>query len=120
MALTKKKRYKNLTMRRATRQSPGGSTFPKQAHLPIPTALAHSGSILTITFDTPVVLSSVLPAWTNNSQHVISAAQTSPTVVVLTFSGATAAGNVVVPQYDGGIHGTPAGGFVQPGTYTAT
>lgn len=119
MALTRKRRYKNLTMRRAIRTGPGTANLvPPQSPI-VPTSMVHSASILTVTFPTPVIYSGTLPAWTNNAQHVIGVAETSPMVWVLTFSGATAAGAVAVPFQDAAFRNN-AGGYVQPGSFTAS
>lgn len=119
MALTRKRRYKNLTMRRATRTGPGtANQTPPQTPLQVSGAV-HSASILTVTFSNPAIYSGILPGWTNNAQTVSGVTETSPTVWVLTFTGATAAGATVIPFEDPAFRSF-AGGYVQSGTVTAT
>jgi hypothetical protein len=84
----------------------------------VPTSLTHSGSTLLVVFPQPVIFSGSLPAWTNNSQHVIGVTITGQTTATLTFSGATAAGATVIPQNDPAFR-TSSAGYVDGGTYTA-
>ena len=119
MALTRKRRYKNLTMRRATRIGPGTKATPPPTSPVAVTSIVHSASILTVTFAQPVIYSGVLPGWTNNAQHCIGVTETSPTVWVLTMSGATAAGAVTVPYQDPAFRNN-SGGWVNAGAITAT
>lgn len=118
--LTKRKRYKNQTLRRArTSGSPGARSNSVVASNIVPTSFVHAANNLTVTFPAPVIYSGVLPGYLNNAQHVTAVSVTSPTVFVLTFSGATAAGNVTVPFQDPAFRSMSAG-YVQSGTYTAT
>lgn len=119
MALTRKRRYKNLTMRRATRTGPGTMNFRPPATPIVPTTMVHSLSILTVTFPEPVIYSGTLPGWTNNGQTVTAVSMTSPTVWVVTFTAPTAAGAVTIPFQDPAFRNN-AGGYIQPGSFTAT
>lgn len=82
------------------------------------------GPVLTINFDVAVSLQSLankpLPAWTDATQGLVvtAAVQTSPTQIVLTFSGTVQPGDTIhVPDLDPPIR-TAQGGFVNPGNYT--
>jgi hypothetical protein len=119
MALTRKKRYRNITMRKAVRTGPGTKALTPPTSPVSVTGVVHSASILTVTFGQPVIYSGILPGWTNNSQHVIGVAATSPTVWVLTLSGASAAGAVNIPFQDAAFRNA-SGGYVNAGVLTAT
>lgn len=116
--LTKKRRYKNQTMRRAVRTGPGTSNMKPPA-TPIVPVFVHVGSTLTVTFPEPAVYSGILPNYTNNARTVTAVSITSPTTATITFNGTTAATATVVPFQDPAFRNM-AGGYVQPGSYTTT
>jgi len=116
MALTRKKRYKNQTMRRS-KIGPGTKAYaPPSTPVGI-TSLTHSGSTLLVVFTAPVTYTGNLPTWTNNSQHPIGVSVTSPTTATVTFSGATAASATVIGFQDDSFRNL-SGGYVNAGSYT--
>lgn len=97
---------------------------PSNLGLPVfatPVASAPSGSTATLTFTTPMSLGSI-PASpdptliTCGAEHLVSVAVTSPTVFVLTFSGAVSTNDVVIPSNCPTFR-TYQGGFATPGSY---
>jgi hypothetical protein len=118
MALTRRKRYHNQTMRRS---KIGPSTAAQSPIRPLvtPTTIVHAGNDLTVTFPQPMIQSGI-PGWTNNGAHATGVSVTSPTVFVVHFSGATAAGAVLVPYDDPAFRTLNGGGYVTPGSLTAT
>ncbi len=109
----------NLSPSRRTIGRGGAANQIAQPTQIVPTSFVHSSSTLVVTFPQAVIYSGTLPLWTNNSQHVIGVTQTTATVFTLTFSGATAAGAVLIPFQDPAFR-SDSGGFVQAGSYTAT
>jgi hypothetical protein len=82
---------------------------------------AKAASVLTITFDQPVILKGV-PEYTVTGASVtaLSAVLTSATTLALTFSGAVTAATVVnIPFEDPGIR-SAVGGFVANSSFPVT
>jgi hypothetical protein len=116
MALTRKKRYKNQTMRRS-KLGPSTKTYaPPSSPVGI-TSITHSGSTLLVVFTAPITYTGNLPTWTNNGQHPIAVSVTSPTTATVTMSGATAATTTVVAFQDDSFRNL-SGGYVNAGNYT--
>lgn len=116
MALTKRARYKNATLRRQ-QFSPGSANLRPRRTPIVPTIGAISGSTLPVTFPEPVIYSGSLPGWTTTTRSVTAVSVTSPTTVTLTFSGAlTGTSPLSVPFEDQAFRNL-AGGYVQPGAY---
>jgi hypothetical protein len=117
MAVGKRQKYRNATMRRSL-FGPATRNLRPHATPLVPTLSAHSGSTLPLTFPVAISYSGILPAYTAGSTHVTGVTVTSPTTVTLTFSG-TPTTPLVVPFEDPAFRGADAG-FVQPGSYTIT
>src|SRR5688572_37317 len=98
--------------RSAKRAEPKGST-------PVRIESASAvGSVLTVTFDQPVILRGV-PKWTTDvaGADATSAAMTNPTTMALTFDAAIAAATeVTIPFQDPSIRNA-VGGFVADSTF---
>jgi hypothetical protein len=117
MALTRKKRYKNLTMRRA-KTGPSTKAYQPASNPVGITSITHAASTLQVVFSSPVTYTGNLPQWLNNGTHALSVAITSPTTATITMSGATAAGATTVPFQDNSFRNMSAG-YVNAGVYTA-
>jgi hypothetical protein len=86
-----------------------------------------AGVVLTVNFDMQVSLNTgqfgSAVNWRDASQTpeltVVSAVQTSPTQIALTFNGTIQPGDIFVIPDDGMAIRTWGGGFVQPGNYVA-
>jgi hypothetical protein len=89
-------------------QTPLTMTFP-----------ASVAATLTITFNEPATLTGV-PAWTTTTRTCVSVAQTSPTVFVLTFSGALAGTTPMIVPFQDPAFRSYQGGYVQAGNYAIT
>lgn len=86
-----------------------------------PVASAPSGSTATLTFPVamslgPIAASGDPGSITCGAEHLVSVAVTSPTVFVLTFSGAVSTNDVVVPSNCPTFR-TYQGGYCTPGSY---
>ena len=82
------------------------------------TAAAAAGSVLTITFDQPVMLRGV-PQYTTDvaGADPLSAVLTAPNILALTFDAAVAAATVInIPYEEPGIRNS-SGGFVSHTTF---
>src|SRR5687767_190397 len=82
------------------------------------TAATAVGSVLTITFDQPVLLSGT-PAYTTDivGATAVSAELTSATTVAITFSAAVAAATEVRIPYEEACVRNASGGFVSTSTF---
>ena len=102
----------------ATPRRSADRAMPKQkTPVRMVTAVA-AASVLTITFDQPVILKGV-PQYTTDiaGANPVSAAMTNPTTLALTFSAAVAtATEVRIPFEDPGIRNA-VGGFVADSTF---
>jgi len=116
VALTRKKRYKNGTMRRS-KTGPGTKTYLAPSAPVLLTSITHVGSTLLVVFTSPITYTGNLPTWANNGQHPIGVAITSPTTATITMSGATAATPTVVAFQDNSFRNMSAG-YVNAGSYT--
>jgi hypothetical protein len=114
--LTRKKRYKNQTMRRS-KIGPSTKTYQPPSSPVLITSLTHVASTLLVVFTNPITYTGNLPGWTNNTLHVISVAVTSPTTATLTFSGATAATPTAIGFQDPAFRNN-SGGYINAGSFT--
>lgn len=97
---------------------------PSNLGLPVfatPVASTPSGSTATLTFTTPMTVGPIAAggspqAITCGAEHLVSIAVTSPTVFVLTFSGAVSTNAVVIPSNCPTFR-TYQGGYATPGSY---
>jgi hypothetical protein len=82
------------------------------------TDVAVAASVLTVTFDQPVMLNGV-PAYTTNiaGATATSAVMTSPTTVAITFSAAIATATEVRIPYEEPAVRNGSGGFVSTSTF---
>jgi hypothetical protein len=116
MALTRKKRYKNQTMRRS-KIGPSTKAWQPSANPVLITSITHAGSTLLVVFTNPFVYSGQLPGWLNNGAHCTAVTVTSPTTATLTMSAATAATTTTIPYQDQAFRNMSAG-YVNAGSYT--
>lgn len=92
---------------------------PEKAAPILITLAERVGVVLGLTFDQPVALSGT-PAYTCGAVSAVSAVQSAPNAVEITFSGVlVAATPVVIPYQDPAIRNA-SGGFVTPNTVTPT
>lgn len=111
-ALTRSNRNRRSTRRNLAVNRPQPTT-----PISMTNAVA-AGSVLTITFDQPVIKRGV-PAYTTDvaGADPISAALTSPNVLALTFDASVAAATVInIPYEEPGIRNS-SGGFVSHTTF---
>ena len=105
-------------MLKAPTQRTPERAMPKQKTPVRITNATAAASVLTITFDQPVILKGV-PKYTTDiaGATAVSAAMTNPTTLALTFSAAVAtATEVTIPFEDPGIRNA-VGGFVADTTF---
>lgn len=117
MALTRRKRYHNQTMRRSKMGPSTSAQSPPTPNATV-TSITHAGSTLVVVFPQPMIFSGILPKWTNNGVTVIGVTVNSPTNFTVTFSAATAATPTVIPYEDPSFRTLSGGGYIQPGSYT--
>jgi hypothetical protein len=111
------KHYNKAPSRRLHTTSPKTANMRPLQPPAIPTFGAIAVANITVTFNEPVTLTGI-PAWTaQGGRTILSIAQTSPTVFVLTWS-ATLVGQspIVIPFQDPAFR-TYQGGYVQPGSF---
>ena len=108
------KKRKNVRSRKLS-----GQQRPQEFGVPVMIVSANaSTTVLTVTFDQPVVLKGV-PKFSVDvaSTNPVSAVLTSPTTVAVTFNASIAAATTMtIPSQDGAIRNR-AGGYVPAGTF---
>ena len=103
--------------RASRRKNPAANMPPAAAGIKIVSASA-TGAVATAAFDQVIALVGT-PAWTTDvaGLTVVSAAQTGPTTIAVTFSGAlTAATALDIPYEDPAVR-SKTGGFVSTSTF---
>ena len=105
--------------RATSKRSSGINVTRPQPTTPISvTAASAVGSVLTVTFDVPVTLDGT-PAYTTDIVGAlpVSAEQTDPTTIAITFSAAIAAATEVRIPYEEACVRNASGGFVSTSTF---